>query len=521
MNTNKITATDRQRWLKEAAALDPQIATQIIKPVGLVNFVADAAAFQGWRAEPAGAFAPRAMAEGDKIILDFGSHWVGRITLNVLPCAKLIDAPLRLRLLMGEVPLEIAAPREPFHSNMLSRSWFQEETIHLDTLPAEIVLPRRYALRYLQIEIAGLSQRHQVCLNEVRLTAESAAFDCVPAPAGLSARQQAIDAVAVRTLQNCLQSVFEDGPKRDRRLWLGDLRLQALANACTLRRFDLVKRCLLLFAALAREDGIVESCIYHVPTPTRTGNVMADYALFFTTALRDYATASGDLAGATDLWPVALHQVETITGALDASGRLPEGHPYGWCFVDWNWNLAKEGPFLGLALHTLHAAAELADILSDTAAATRLRARHGELVAIARSQWLGADGLPRDPANQQRSLALTAWFVLGGVLSGESARHALLATLADPQAQQPAGPYLWHYVLHALCLAGARDEAMARLEAYWGTMLDLGADTFWEVFNPKDHFASPYENTQLNSYCHAWSCTPSWFLRQPEAAAQR
>lgn len=29
---------------------------------------------------------------------------------------------------------------------------------------------------------------------------------------------------------DCMQSVFEDGPKRDRRLWLGDLRLQALAS---------------------------------------------------------------------------------------------------------------------------------------------------------------------------------------------------------------------------------------------------------------------------------------------------
>jgi hypothetical protein len=30
-----------------------------------------------------------------------------------------------------------------------------------------------------------------------------------------------------------MQEVFEDGPKRDRRLWLGDLRLQALVNDVT------------------------------------------------------------------------------------------------------------------------------------------------------------------------------------------------------------------------------------------------------------------------------------------------
>ena len=39
--------------------------------------------------------------------------------------------------------------------------------------------------------------------------------------------------IAVNTLKNCMQRVFEDGPKRDRRLWIGDLRLEALANYYT------------------------------------------------------------------------------------------------------------------------------------------------------------------------------------------------------------------------------------------------------------------------------------------------
>ena len=43
----------------------------------------------------------------------------------------------------------------------------------------------------------------------------------------------ALDRVSQRTLRDCMQTVFEDGPKRDRRLWLGDLRLQALANYAT------------------------------------------------------------------------------------------------------------------------------------------------------------------------------------------------------------------------------------------------------------------------------------------------
>jgi hypothetical protein len=54
-----------------------------------------------------------------------------------------------------------------------------------------------------------------------------------PAATTSDPQLKAIDNVAVLTLQNCMQEVFEDGPKRDRRLWLGDLRLQALVNDVT------------------------------------------------------------------------------------------------------------------------------------------------------------------------------------------------------------------------------------------------------------------------------------------------
>jgi hypothetical protein len=44
-------------------------------------------------------------------------------------------------------------------------------------------------------------------------------------------------------------------------------------------------------------------------------------------------------------------------------------------------------------------------------------------------------------------------------------------------------------------------------------MAQAGADTFWEVYNPADSLASPYGDVHLNSFCHAWSCTPAYLLR--------
>ena len=45
-------------------------------------------------------------------------------------------------------------------------------------------------------------------------------------------------------------------------------------------------------------------------------------------------------------------------------------------------------------------------------------------------------------------------------------------------------------------------------------MVRDGADTFWELYNPYNKFESPYGSVAVNSFCHAWSCTPTYFLRK-------
>ena len=40
------------------------------------------------------------------------------------------------------------------------------------------------------------------------------------------------------------------------------------------------------------------------------------------------------------------------------------------------------------------------------------------------------------------------------------------------------------------------------------------ADTFWELYNPENPAESPYGSSIVNSYCHAWSCTPTYLLRK-------
>ena len=71
-----------------------------------------------------------------------------------------------------------------------------------------------------------------------------------------------------------------------------------------------------------------------------------------------------------------------------------------------------------------------------------------------------------------------------------------------------------HHFVEALLMCGKKDQAMEYMKYYWGGMISHGADTFWELYNPENPAESPYGSSIVNSYCHAWSCTPTYLLRK-------
>ena len=75
-------------------------------------------------------------------------------------------------------------------------------------------------------------------------------------------------------------------------------------------------------------------------------------------------------------------------------------------------------------------------------------------------------------------------------------------------------PYMHHYYIAALLRTDLKDRALKEMTDYWGSMIKAGADTFWEAWDPEDPSASPYGGSVINSYCHAWSCTPAYFIRE-------
>lgn len=506
----------RAQWLAAAERLKPRLHATPVWPAGIVKPVADAAQFLRWRMErtaPADALHQRLMRRGDSVILDFGRHLTGHLAFSIAGEGRGIDAPTRLKLTFGEVAPEVAEPFDPYHGS-LSRAWLQDELVNIDVLPNSIELPRRYAFRFLKIDVIDTSPNYAIRLDRVQATALSSAGEDPPPLAKVPELLRRIDAVSIATLRDCMQTVFEDGPKRDRRLWIGDLRLQALTNYSTFRNYGLVKRCLYLFAAFPREDGMVSACFFEDPKPHRGHEYIIDYAALYAAAVLDYAKASNDWAAARELWPVVRRQMEILDGYVRRDGLFaaPAG---SWVFIDWSNALDRTAAMHGVFVYSLRQALALARKCGDEQRASGYERRLAQLAAAGRAAFY-------DPARRvcvsgpkrQVSWATQAWMVLSDIVTKAEGAQALRAMREVSDAIRPGAPYLYHYVAEAMMQCGLKQEALDLIGSYWGGMVKAGADTFWEVYDPVNAMLSPYNSVLVNSYCHAWSCTPAYLLRR-------
>ena len=323
-----------------------------------------------------------------------------------------------------------------------------------------------------------------------------------------------IDEVSVNTLKECMQTFMEDGPKRDRRMWIGDLRLEALVNYCTFDNAEIMKRSLYLFAASnCDKPGFMSSYIYETPYFFSGRDYIADYALLYVATVCDYYEHSKDIDTVTDLLEVCKEQIESMRSILDDRGIVIKQS--GWfTFIDWCPGLEALTSLHGVYLYTLEKFVHMLDAIGDKDSKLyRKELEDGRV--IARKYLFNEEKgvFVNETDNGQLSVHSQVWMILGGVISGDEGRHALEYTLDREDAKQPFTPYMRHYVTEAMIKLGMIEEAKAYLKYIWGGMVKLGADTYYEVYVPGDPDFSPYRDRMINSLCHAWSSTPAYFVR--------
>ncbi|MDX1939334.1 MAG: hypothetical protein SFU99_02215 [Saprospiraceae bacterium] len=513
----------RANWLQKAESLKPKLIETIKKPLYLVDLVQDKAAFQGWKAIQAQSLDSLyqvSFKTKSGVVVDFGEHLTGYYSFTLKTLRGTPDAPLRFKFTFGEVPAELATPFDPYPGT-LSRAWLQDEIITVTQVPGIITIPRRLAFRYVKIELLGSSPYSDFGIVDMQCKASTSVNATPPALANSTESVVAdIDRIGLVTLKECMQTVYEDGPKRDQRLWIGDLYLESLANTYSFKSHNLTKRCLYLLAALSQQDGYLHSNVFETPEPHPQAGApfLFDYSLLYNVTLKEYLVATGDRETALDLWKVAKKQLDNPTKYLLENGIFDNeaaAKARWWLFVDWKPNLDRQVAIQGIIIYALKQTYELAKMLGKEKEVAEIPNLIKKMTDGARKHLLDKQsGLFLSGPNKQRSYASQVWMVLSGVATKEEAQKAL-KTLANRQdAVRPGAPYLFHYYIEALIHCGMQQEAKKALVDYWGGMVKKGADTFWEVYDPENELLSPYEFYPVNSYCHAWSCTPVYFIRK-------
>ncbi len=449
---------------------------------------------------------------GDNFVLDLGKHCVGKFSFAYDNTAEFNDAPLRLIIKFAEDLKELEADFSKYKGT-LCKTWLQEEIIVLD-YPQTAYLPRRYSCRFIKITVDGT--RQPADLFDFCFTASTSAdITKLRVATPSTPLLTKIDNVATTTLKECMQTFFEDGPKRDRRLWIGDFRLEALTNYYTFNNLDIVKRCFYLFAGGNTDSlGFLPSYIYETPYFFSGRSHIADYALLYVVALCDYYEHTSDEKTVYDLLSLCKEQLDSFEKILDENLIVTKQE--GWfSFIDWCPGLSGLTALQGVYLYTLEKFIELLkklgdndfikyeDLLTRVCNASRKHLFNEEKGIFVNK----LDG-------EQISVHSQVWMILGGVIGGKTAVKALEKTIDNKCAKQPFTPYMWHYVIEAMLKLGLKEKAVNLINEYWGGMIELSADTFYEAFVPSNPDFSPYGDRMINSLCHAWSCTPSYFIRK-------
>ena len=506
-----------EKLLRKAEENRPEIRKEKVLPSRIVEMVSDPSSLNGISVRTSEKEISKLPSYGwkrdDRLILDFGDHRVGSFEMEVDQTGSPMDAPLFLRLKFAEVPAELAAEASDY-DGWLSRSWIQEEFIHLDKLPAKVSLPRRYSFRYVELKVIDTSPKWQAVFSNPSVITETSADGSSFTPLRLEdEKMQRIYDVGIKTLADCMQDVFEDGPKRDRRLWLGDLRLQALADYASFDNTALVKRCLYLFGGMTTKEGKISANVFVNPKNIPDDTFLFEYSLFFISVLYDLHQAHPDEELVKELYPTAKKQMDLSLQMFDEEGRLipDENYPV---FVDWSNEFNKDTAGQAEMIYVLKQFLALARIAEEPEMEFYLRKL--ELISgYAKEKLYRKDRKLFVTGDEEFNIASQVWMVLAGVMSFEENQEIMRTVVREMfPVTGIATPYMYHHIVEALFEAGLVEEAVCLMKNYWGKMIDLGADTFWEAFDPNVPEYSPYGSPIVNSYCHAWSCTPVYLIKK-------
>lgn len=380
---------------------------------------------------------------------------------------------------------------------------------YLDLVAGErFVNPKSRGFRYVNVvpvagdvRVTSLSLEEEIAPLEFR-----GGFRCS------DERLNRIWEVSARTLHLTAREFLLDGIKRDRFVWSGDAYQSCQMSYYVFGAPSVVRRT--LWALRGKEPVWM-----HI-------NRIADYTFYWFAMVREYYLYSGDIGFLRMIYPRMLSLMDYVEGRLRPDG-LYEARPGDWVFVDWAPEPLEnyKGPVAAeqiLLVRAQEALAGIARILGDMAKSEEYEAKGGKLRAKVKSLFWdsGKGGLVHTLDHELKPLPQFTRYpnilaLLYGYFNADEAGTVKEKCLLNENVMPIVTPYMRYYELEVMCRLGCCRQVLDEVREYWGGMLDHGATSFWEMYDPKEkgveHYAM-YGRPFGRSLCHAWGASPAYIF---------
>lgn len=358
-----------------------------------------------------------------------------------------------------------------------------------------VVLPSR-AMRYVYVD--GPVDAASIALSyEYNGLAWRAAFTSD------DERLNAIYDTSAYTMELCTREFFLDGIKRDRWVWAGDALQSVMMNHYSYFDKETSRRTL---TALRGRDPFTQ----HI-------NTILDYTFYWMISIWEDYFHTGDASYIHSMYPKMVSAMDYTRKFWSADGFVV-GQERDWVFVDWA-DISKEGELCieqVLMWKALCILSDCAQMVGDAAAqAAYARDAAALKEAIISVFWSKEKGTLLHQRVDGKVVGHTRYApmfaLMYGMLDEDQQRSVIKNTLLAQDAPAITTPYMRFYEMDALMRVGEEQAVIAAVKDYWGGMLDIGATSIWEQFDPTEegdaHYAM-YGRPFGRSLCHCWGAGP-------------
>ncbi|MFL5745355.1 MAG: alpha-L-rhamnosidase C-terminal domain-containing protein [Niastella sp.] len=430
-----------------------------------------------------------ATQSNSSLLVDFGKETFGYIRLHGLQGK-------------GKVSLYYGESKEEALSTGSCETLDRVEVNASSKMDSVMVLTK--AFRYVNVQAEGWVTLDSVSMLYEYLPVENrGAFRC--SDTGINK----IWDVAAYTMHLNTREFFIDGIKRDRWIWSGDAYQSYLMNYYLFFDVPTVNRTLM---ALRGKDPVTS----HI-------NTIMDYTFYWFLGIYDLYQYTGDKTFIQQFYPRMQSMMAYCLSRRNKDGMM-QGLSGDWIFIDWAPGLSKKGEVSFeqmLFCRSLETMALCANMVNDS----KNEALYKQLATDMRSKLFAVywneskhalvhsrvDGKPTDNVTRYANM----FGIFFNYFNEEQKQAVKKNVLLNDNIQKITTPYMRFYELEALCAMGEQKYVLNEMKGYWGGMLNAGATSFWEEYNPSksgaDHY-SMYGRPFGKSLCHAWGASPIYLL---------